>query len=153
MTTYYTGNLPQSTSIVTELNSTHTYVLPPSWTMCFPFIMKVNYYQVVIDMANTTPFESAIVPGMRAWPSAEPVGQSITSSPYSSQSSINIQPNGNTWNFWMIDLHNQPLIAAAINHQILGKTTYWMNIKNLQNKENFFFCRFTYHGSGRTIVE
>lgn len=151
--TYYTGNLPMGASIITEFNKEHTYVLPQSAILCFPFIMKTNYYQVVADLANTTPFESCFVPGSRAWPSIDPAGQSITNSPNSSLSSVNLMPNGNTWNFWLIDLHNHPLIPTAINHQIQSNTTYWINVQNLTNKESYFFCRFTYYGSGKKIIE
>src|SRR6266702_3195170 len=120
-TIYYSGNLPQTASIIPDLNANHTYCLPKSKILCFPFMMKANYYQVIIDMADTTPFESSFIPGARAWPSIEPAGQSITKTPNSLESSINLMPNGHTWNFWLQDLHNHPLIPTAINHQILGK--------------------------------
>jgi hypothetical protein len=149
--TYYTGNLPMATSIVTHHNPEHTYILPKSHTLCFPFQLNVNYYQIVIDMADTTPFERTFIPGSKAWPSAEAAGRSITDVP-STNAIVPLQPCGQTWNFWLAGMTTQPLIPTAINYPIQLSTTYWMNVVNLQNRESYFFCRFTSHGTGRTIV-
>jgi hypothetical protein len=114
--------------------------------------MKPGYTQVVIDIANTTPFESAWVPGVRCWPSKEASGNSMTASPLSSIGSINMPPSGIKWNFWLLGMVEQPLEEADYNRWINNNTVYWMNLQNLQNRENYFFLRFTYHGPGITLI-
>ena len=153
MDTYYTGNLPQSTTIVTELNPEHTYILPPSQTLCFPFKMKRDYQQIIVDLADTTPFVSTFIPGSRAWPSEIPASQSITASPYASQASVKLPPSGVKWNFWLLELEQPNLDLANINRWVLFDTTYWMNVQNLQNRQSYFYCRFTYYGQGITFEE
>ena len=153
MDQYYTGYLPQGASIITDLATNHTYTLPRSQVMCFPFRMRPGCNQVVIDAANTTPFESAWVPGIRCWASKEAAGNSMTASPLPSQGRVNVGPNGFKWNFWLLDMLAQPLEEADYNHWMNNNTVYWMNVQNLQNRENYFFLRFTYHGVGTTLVE
>ena len=154
MPKYFTGYLPQGSIIVTELNPEHTYVLPASKTLCFPFAMRRYYQQLVIDVADTTPFESCFIPAIRCWPSTEASGESMTSQPRASQATINPGPYGAKWNFYLLDqLENPDLQPADINRWINSGTTYWMNVQNLQNKESYFFLRFTFYGVGITHVE
>lgn len=153
-TTYYAGGLPQGARIVTDLEPEHYYTLPPSTTLCFPFKMRRYYQQLVIDAADTTPFESCFIPVIRCWPSKEAVGISMTSQPLSSQGTINVGPNGFKWNFWLLDQVNpDDLVEANIDQWINYGTTYWFNVQNLQNKQASFFLRFTFHGAGITHVE
>lgn len=153
MKTYFTGQLPQNTYIVTRFHHEHTYILPKSVTLSFPFELKTNYYQVVIDVADTTPFENAFISAAKAWPSAETAGPSIVTTP-SSIREINLQPNGVIWNMYLADMKIPPVHReASVNWQIQLNTTYWFNITNLQNRESYFFLRFTYHGTGRTYSE
>lgn len=154
MTKYYAGYLPQGATIVTELEKEHMYVLPPSRTLCFPFKMRRYYNQLVIDAADTTPFESCFIPVIRCWPSEEAAGQSITSQPLASQGTVNLGPNGVKWNFWLLDLVDvSSLEESDINRWIDPNKTYWMNVQNLQNKASFFWLRFTFYGPGGTHVE
>jgi hypothetical protein len=154
MSTYYSGGLPQGSKIVTTLEKEHYYVLPPSTTLCFPFKMRRYYNQVVVDAADTTPFESCFVPVIRCWPSREPVGISMTAAPVSSQGTINLGPNGCKWNFWVLDQADENNLQEADLYQwIYQNDTYWFMVQNLQNKQAFFFLRFTFHGNGITHVE
>lgn len=153
MNNYYTGQLPQGSIIVRELTKEHTYTLPASKTLCFPFKIQDNYQQVVIDAADTTPFESAFIPGTRAWASKEAAGISITASPYQSQSSPRLYPNGIRWNFWIPEMNGRTLEPSEINHIVQPNVYYWMNIQNLQNRQSYFFLRFTFYGNGITYEE
>lgn len=144
----YVLGLPQNTSVVNHLNENFTYTLAPSHTLCFPFRLVTRWQQVVIDMANTSPFISVFVPGVRAWPSIEAAGRSITSAPLQTQANLNLPPSGVKWNFYRPDLDSSIIHTADITKQIQPDTIYWMNVQNLQNKENYFFCRFSYYGNG-----
>lgn len=144
----YVLGLPQNTSVVNHLNENHTYTLLPSHTLCFPFQLVTRWQQVVVDLANMTPFENVFVPGIRSWPSKEAAGQSVTSSPRQSQSSINLPPSGVKWTFYRPDLETNCLMDGDIKAMIQPDTIYWMNVQNLQNKPNYFFCRFHYYGIG-----
>lgn len=144
----YVLGLPQNTSVVNQLNENHTYTLPPSHTLCFPFQLVTRWQQVVIDMANTTPFENVFIPGIRSWPSKEAAGQSFTSSPLQTQANLNLPPSGVKWNFYRDELDIQYLKDADVKALIKADTIYWMNVQNLQNKANYFFCRFHYYGLG-----
>lgn len=153
MKTFFTGQLPQNTYIVTKFHPEHTYILPKSVTLCFPFELKTNYYQVVIDTADTTQFEWTFIPGAKAWPSSEAAGQSIITTP-ASITAINLQPNGIIWNMYLAGMTIPPIHKeSSVNWQIQLNTQYWFNITNLQNRESSFFLRFTYHGTGRTVIE
>jgi hypothetical protein len=154
MPTYYKGNLPQGVDIVTKLDPSFRYIIPPSRVMSFPFSIRAPTQQVVIDMANTTPFQNVYIPGVRSYASSEPFGISLTSAPRAGEGSINLPPSGAKWNFWLIELEGTITLAEAnINHWIYPGTVYYMNVQNLQNRENYFFCRFTYTGPGVNIVE
>ena len=144
----YVLGLPQNTSVVNHLNENHTYTLPPSHTFCFPFQLVTRWQHVVIDLANTTPFENVFVPGIRSWPSREAAGQSMTSAPLQTQASINLPPSGVKWNFYRYAIDNLKLCEADITAPVEADTIYWMNVQNLQNKANYFFCRFHYYGIG-----
>ena len=153
-THYYAGGLPQGASIVQELNDEHTYILEPSRTLCFPFKLHYSYNQVVIDLANTTPFQNVYVPGQRCWPSTEPVGSSMTYSPLPTEASINLPPTGVKWNFYLEELYKSPLLKEAVIYKMVEhRVTYWMNVVNLQNKENYFFCRFSYYSPNTELIE
>lgn len=153
MTTYYIGMLPQGASIVYQRSPEHTYTLPASKTLCFPFKIPQDYNQVVVDAADTTPFESAFIPGSRAWASDQPVGMSLTAAPFQTQSSPRLYPNGVRWNFWLKELNNKAKEPSEINHIINADQTYYMNIQNLQNRQSYFFLRFTFYGNGVTFAE
>lgn len=154
MLDYYQGGLPQGAQIRSELDPEHTYEIPGSTILCFPFKMRRHYQQVVIDAADTTRFESCFIPVLRAWPSKEAAGMSITSSPNSALTSVNLGPNGCRWNFWLLDVvAKNDLKEADIYQWINDGTTYWFNIQNLQNKPANFWLRFTFHGAGITFVE
>lgn len=153
MKTYFSGQLPQNTYIVSRLHPEHTYILPKSVTLCFPFELKDNFYQVVIDAADTTQFEWTFIPGAKAWPSTEAANNSMITTP-SSISIIGLQPNGVIWNMYLAGMTTPPVHReASVNWQIQPLTTYWFNIRNLQNRESSFFLRFTYHGTGRSYTE
>jgi hypothetical protein len=116
--------------------------------------MPATCQQVTIDIADTTPFQNIWIPGARSWASTQPGGRSMTSSPFQSQQSVNLPPNGIKWNFWLIDLQGSIVLDQTnINHWINSTDTYWMNVQNLQNRDSYFYCRFTYEGAGITIVE
>lgn len=154
MDTRYQGLLPQGARVINELNDEHTYELPPSMTYCFPFRMRRYYQQLIVDVADTTPFESCFVPVIRSWASEVPVGMSMTAQPLASQGTVNPGPDGVTWNFFLIDMvESSNLIDASIRRWIDPGKTYWMNIQNMQNKKSFFWLRFTFHGVGITHVE
>lgn len=78
----------------------------------------------------------------------------MTMSPYQTLSTINLGPNGCTWNFWLLDeVSPENRREATANTWIESNTTYWFNIQNLQNRESRFFCRFTFHGNDIIHVE
>ena len=154
MSTYYAGGLPQGSSIVTELEPQHYYTIGPSRMQCFPFKMRRYYNQLVIDAADTTPFESCFIPVIRCWASKEAAGPSMTASPNSNLATVNVGPNGVKWNFWVIGAANpDELEESYINAPIDTTSTYWFNVQNLQNKSANFFLRFTFHGNGIKHVE
>ena len=149
MSTYYSGGLPQGSSIVYELNPEYTYILNPAKTLCFPWKMKKKYNQLIIELADTTPFENCFIPVVRTWPSTEASGISITASPRYIQNTINLPPTGVKYNFWLSGVVNPiELVPNDINHPVLADTQYWMNVQNLQNKQSNFYCKFTYYGRG-----
>jgi len=154
MSTYYSGSLPQGSTIVYELHPEYTYVLNQSQTLCFPFKMRRNYQQLIVELANTTPFQNCFVPSVRAWPSTEASGISITSTPYQSQNTINLPPTGFKYNFWLIDEVDQNnLLPSDVNHFIIFGNQYWINVQNLQNKPSSFFCKFVYYGKNQQWTE
>lgn len=144
----YVLGLPQNTSVVNHLNENHTYTLAPSHTLCFPFQLVTRWQQVLIDLANTTPFENVFIPGMRSWPSREAAGQSITAAPLQTQASINLPPSGVKWLFYRDNLDPKILKDTDVSTLVAEDTIYWMNVQNLQNRENYFYCRFRYYGIG-----
>lgn len=150
----FQGPLSQGVDIVLDLDPSYRYILPASRIMSFGFRLPTGAQQLTIDMANTTPFQNVYIPGMRSWASTEPGGSSISISPRASESSINLPPSGAKWNFWLLELQGLvPLEEANVHHWVSPNATYWMNVQNLQNRENYFFCRFTYTGPGVNIVE
>lgn len=154
MPVYFSDQLPQGSSIVSTLNSDHSYTLPASRTLCFPFTMRRYYSQVIIDIADITPFENCFVPSVRCWASTVAAGQSMTADPNSALATVNPGPNGATWNFWLTDqVKTKDIRLADINRAISNGTVYWMNVQNLQNKDSFFFLRFTFHGTDLIHVE
>lgn len=154
MTAYYAGGLPQGASIITELEPRHYYTIGASRISCFPFKMRRYYSQLVIDAADTTPFESCFVPVIRCWASRVAAGQSLTQMPNSNLTTINIGPDGCLWNFWIPqEIDRSDLQEAFVNAPIERDETYWFNVQNLQNKSASFFLRFTFHGNGITHVE
>ena len=144
----YIPGLPQNTQVVNHLNETHQYTINASSTLCFPFQLVTRWQQVVIDLALTTPFENVFVLGVRSWPSKEAAAQSITASPRQTEAYINLPPSGIKWNFHRQDLDTTCIHDADISAPIFADTMYWMNVQNLQNRENYFFCRFRYYGIG-----
>lgn len=154
MRKYYSGDLPYNTIIIECLNEDHRYMIQPSQTQCFPFILKPPYTQVVIDLANTTPFENTFIHGLTCWGSSCAAGPSLTTSPSSSLTTINLPQCGVLWNFWSLEYANQQFLEPAnINVPISTETVYWMNVQNLQNNVNYFWIRLTYHGVGVIYVE
>lgn len=154
MVTYYAGGLPQGASIVSELEPKHYYTIGPSRILCFPFRMRRYYNQLVIDAADTTPFESCFVPVVRCWASRDAAGQSISSMPNSNLTNVNIGPDGCKWNFFIPGITAEDeLEESFIRIPIDASQTYWFMVQNLQNKQASFFLRFTFHGNGITHVE
>lgn len=156
MDKYYVSGLglPQGASIVTHFNKEFYYTIGQGQMLCFPFKLRYSYNQVVIELANTTPYYNVYIPTVRCWPSNTPASQSITSSPYQSQGSPTLPPSGITWNFYSNDLIGSKLIKpAAIQKAIQVKTMYWMNVQNLQNKESYFYCKFNYFSPGAEYKE
>jgi len=143
MASYYTGGLPEGASIVTEFNPQNTYVSPAGQTLCFPWKLAAGQ-QLIISMADNTPFISAFISGVRAWPSREPAGPSITASPNSVQSSVILQLSGIKWGFWSIDLDGQAHEPSDINTWAYPGQTYWMNVQNLKNRDSYFYARLAY---------
>lgn len=159
MDAHYTGYLPQGAIVVHNLNEDYRYILPPSRTLCFPWKMRTDYKnseytQLIIDVADTTPFEITFTPGARCWASKEPASQSITATPYASQSSVYLIPSGMKWNFWLLDkVPPECREPASIDRGIEPGIRYWFNVQNMQNRQSNFFCRFTYTGLGIKYVE
>lgn len=152
MVSYSTQLTPQSTTIITELEPEHMYILPAGMTFCFPFKMRRYYTQVILDLADITPYETCFMPAMRCWPSLDPVGRSITAEPNYAESYVILGPNGVQWNFWLLD--KKPILEEHdINRGIDFDTTYWMNVQNLQNKDHNFWLRFTFYGNGFIHVD
>jgi hypothetical protein len=151
---YYSGNLPQGASIAGDLDPRHYYTVGPSKTLCFPFKMRRYYQQLVIDAADTTPFESCFIPVIRCWASREAAGISMSALPNTGLSTVNIGPNGCLWNFYLFDVvSNNQIKESFIRIPIRNDETYWFMVQNLQNKPANFFLRFTFHGNGITHVE
>lgn len=154
MDIYTTVGLPQGAKIVYELNKDFTYTLNQSQTLCFPFKLRFAYNQVIITLANTTPFLNVFVPASRCWPSTQPVGNSITASPLQSNANPTLPQVELTWNFYSNELVGTDAIKpATITKAINVKTTYWMNVQNLQNKPSYFYCKFEYFSPGAYYVE
>ena len=152
MNSSFAPYLPQDADVVTAFNKNHTYTIARSRTLCFSWQLIQPYTQLTIDAANTTPWESAFVPGLMVWPSTEAVGASMTASPYPTQAHVNIQPNGTKWLFYMTPKPLYDVDDINIAKQVNQNTNYWINIKNLQNRDSYFFIRFTYQGLGTTLV-
>lgn len=152
---YTVTSLPQGAIVITEFEPEHMYTLPAGKTYCFPFKMRRYYNQVVVDMADISPFESCFIPMMRSWPSKEAAAQSMTDMPLASQAFVTLGPSGVKWNFWLLDqVKPSDQQESDINRGILPDTFYWINIQNLQNRPSYFWLRFTYYGpAGTTHID
>lgn len=154
MAIIYSGSLPQNAIVIHERNPEYTYSLAASKTACFAFKLRRNTTQIIVELSDTTPFQNCFIPVLRSWASVEPVGVSLTSSPRSSQTTINLSPIGLKYNFWLVtEVTPDQLVESSVNHPIEDDTQYWMNIQNLQNKPSFFFCKFTYIGKNMNYSE
>lgn len=147
MVILYSGSVPQGSQIVYEFNPEFTYVVEPAKTLCFPFMIKTTWLQIVIELADITPFQNCFVPVLRSWASKEISGESLTNSPRTIQNTTNLSPYGLKYNFWLPDyVTDENIHPSDINHAVFANTQYWMNVQNLQNKTSNLYCKFTLIG-------
>jgi hypothetical protein len=122
------------------------YKLLRSKTLCFPFTL--GEYNNILVAAKQTTYQECYIPFVRMWPSLEPNGNSISASPNAQLSSIKLFGAGFSWNFFDIEM---PQLGTQIysppvdlNQWISRGAVYFINVQNLQNKDDNFYLKFTY---------
>ena len=154
MTIISPSALPYGTTIVTEFSEENTYIVPRSQTFCFPFRVTGSFNQVLISAAHDrfqgnidsmfNVYKSSIQNSLRAWPSEEPIGLSITALPYSLNSGVNLGGTAAVFCFYDINLPTDEIAEAGITRWINRDQTYYMNVINRENKDNNLFLEITY---------
>ena len=81
---------------------------------------------------------------IRMWPATEPNGRSITITPYSGLESIRLNGDGYVWNFYQAGQNQYITADAHINQWIDTNKVYFMNVQNLENRDNHFYLKFIY---------
>ena len=99
-----------------------------------------NRYQGSIDsMFNI--YKSSIEPSLRAWPSQEPIGKSITGAVSSVDSGVNLGEFRAVFCFYDINLPTDRIAPAAITRWIDRGQQYYMNVQNRENKDNSLYLK------------
>lgn len=117
-------------------------MVPRSQTVCFGFSLAT--YDSIKVIANHVSFYDNQQNTVRMWPSNEPNGRSITIAPFSGRESVRLNGDGYVWNFYAIGKQQYQQADANLNQWIADDTTYFMNVQNLENKDNHFYLKFVY---------
>lgn len=135
-------------TIVQELSPDDLYTIPRSQTLVFPFALR-GYGAVQIDGGHSSFYDNQ-AGSIQGWASDAVVGRSLTISPQPNLARISLPAGGFHWQFRDINVDPRALIRptdlapADIDQWIYPDRTYYMCFKNLENKDNGLYVRFTY---------
>lgn len=127
-------------NIITEINSDYLYIIPQSQTLVFPFSVSEPVTQIKIAAGHTSFYDNQ-QGTILAWASKQPAGRSITGEFNSNLANVNLQGDGYTWLFYLVDNQPNSIDNVDLVQWILPDTQYFMCFKNLENKNNGLYCR------------
>jgi len=137
--------LPYGVYIVPCPSPDNHYKIYRGHTLCFPFTLDT--YDQVLAAAQHTLYYNAQQGTIQMWASVEPNGLSISGT-NSSQSYARLWAAGYTWNFYDLaqpqlgNISYTPPIDLA--QGISRGVVYFLNVQNLENRDNNFYLKFTY---------
>lgn len=133
--------LPYGVKLVTDLQEDHFYVIPRSQVLVFP--IKLHGYSLLRVDAGHNSFYDNQNGTILGWASDEINGRSITISPNSQMSRVQLPMDGFNWLFYDIN-STAPRPSAFLEQWIWPDQQYYMCFQNLENKDNGLYARFTY---------
>jgi len=141
--------LPYGISIRTDYAEQHNYAIPRSQTQCWP--VKLDDFQQVLITAVHNGITQNQQNTIKAWLSVDPNGPNVMPAVYGTSLDIHLGLIGNSWCFHIVDLEPSQIAVAAVSYIINPTTQYYFNLRNLENKDNSYYLKFTFMRDGSTI--
>jgi hypothetical protein len=135
-------------TIVTDISENDTYMIPRSQTLVFPFNLGSN--AAVQITAGQTAYHGNQGNTIQGWPSREINGISLIAALNPSLARKNLSSAGYDWLLISRGVDRNQLLPVAdlpdpvIVYHIDADPTHYMCFKNLENKDNGLYVRFTY---------
>lgn len=125
-----------------ELNNTGYYQIESSTVLVYPVVLSESVW-LKLSTAHTN-FTKNQTWSIRVWISTTPDGQSISGAGSATRW---ISPSKNAQTVGLYDIMNPPTQPFVNKNQpqlsmtlgIATNTVYWINIKNMENKQNAFY--------------
>jgi hypothetical protein len=135
-------------TIAETLSENDNYMIPRSQTLVFPFKLGANAaVQITAGQTNYYANQSNTIQG---WPSTEINGISLIMGLNPTMARKNFSSDGYDWLLISRDVDRQDLVPISdlnqpdVAQDIEPDRTYYMCFKNLENKDNGLYLRFTY---------
>ena len=141
--------LPYGVSIREDHSPDHNYAIPRSQTQCW--VVKLQNWQQVKIAAIHNGFIGNQPWTIRAWLSRDPNGENILPVVYGARRTVSLSAMGDTWCFYANGTDAAALLPATVSFGIDPTHTYYFNLQNLENKDNAYYCRFTYQSGDATL--
>lgn len=142
--------LPFGVTIPETHSPDHYYSIPKSQTQCWP--VKLGEFKQVYIVGMHSGIEGNQYNTIIGWMSIDPNGTSIIPPLSVIPYTVHFGTIGNSWCFH-VDGHTPVLEKPAdITWLVDPDQIYYFNVKNLENKNNSYYLRFTY-GQGDATVE
>lgn len=120
------------------LNDTGYYKITAGGSLVYPITLDTNTW-IKVNVAHTN-FNKNQTWSMRFWISPTPVGESISGIPRSNLRWIS--PLRNAQYFGVYDITSPTVPTDSSLAWLVGispETTYWINARNMENRDNGFY--------------
>lgn len=128
------------TYTIIDYDPTFYYALPNSEIHCLPFEIKPLTYATA-HIAHSTFFKNQAF-SIRFWASKTPAGPSISLSPSSIKDHFNPGQKETILHFYDLNMDQSLVPADALRQWLYPNTRYYMNIQNLETKQNGFYIKW-----------
>lgn len=141
--------LPYGVTIRTDYSPEHNYLITKSQTQCWK--VELEEYQQVYITAVWNGLVGNQTGTIRCWMSQSPNGPDILPVVFGNQLNVRLSTLGRSWSFYEQNIDSNLIVKADIMYPIYAKQIYYFNVKNLENKNNSYYLRFTFIKDGNKI--